>query len=455
MENSKKMLNENTGQLLLKFSLPAIVGLLVNALYNIVDSMFVGRGVGDLALAGVTVTFPLITTYMAFIMMIGMGATAIISIKLGEDKPKEAEKIMANALILFIIMGLTLTVFGLIYLEPILILFGASVDVLPYAIDYTQIILIGSTFLTLGTGMNNFIRAEGSPKVAMNTMLIGAFVNIFLDYIFIFIFKWGIKGAALATIISYMVNTIWVMHHFISGNSSLRIKFDNMRLKYALVSRIFIVGFPTFVLQVTASIQQLILNRKLGQYGGDAALAVIGIIKSITTFLVMPAMGISQGAQPIVGFNHGAKRYDRVKEVLTLSVISATSIVTLGFVVSKIFPYQLIGLFNTNPQLIEMGVYGMNIFFKFLPLVGVQMISASYFQAVGKPNQATLLSLSRQVIIFIPLLVMLPKTYGLNGVWWSAPLSDIGAFILTGIWLLVEVRQLSKSSPKTKKVIVN
>ena len=455
MGNSKKMLSESTAKLLLKFSLPAIVGLLVNALYNIVDSIFVGRGVGDLALAGVTVTFPLITTYMAFIMMIGMGATAIISIKLGEDKPKEAEKIMANALVLFVIMGFTLTVFGLIYLEQILIFFGASVDVLPYATDYTRIILLGSTFLALGTGMNNFIRAEGSPKVAMNTMLIGAFTNIFLDYIFIFIFKWGIKGAALATIISYMVNTIWVMYHFVSGNSSLRIKFRNMKLRWALVSRIFVVGFPTFVLQVTASIQQLILNRKLGQYGGDTALAVIGIIMSITTFLVMPAMGISQGAQPIVGFNHGAKRYDRVKEVLTLSVISATTIVTIGFVVSKLFPYQLIGLFNTNPQLIEMGVYGMNIFFKFLPLVGVQMISASYFQAVGKPNQATLLSLSRQVIIFIPLLVILPKTYGLNGVWWSAPLSDIGAFILTGIWLLVEVKQLSKNPGQAKSVPVN
>lgn len=455
MENSKKMINESTWKLLLKFSLPAIIGLLVNALYNIIDSMFVGRGVGDLALAGVTVTFPIITTYMACIMMIGMGATSIISIKLGENKPEEAEKIMANAFVLFILMGLTLTFFGLFYLEPILIFFGASVDVLPYAADYTRIILIGSTFLALGTGMNNFIRAEGSPKVAMNTMLIGAFTNIILDYIFIFIFKWGIKGAALATVISYMVNTAWVMYHFISGNSTLNIKFENMRLRYSLVERIFIVGFPTFVLQVTASIQQLILNRKLAQYGGDTALAVIGIIMSITTFLVMPAMGISQGAQPIVGFNHGAKRYDRVKEVLTLSVISATSIVTVGFIVSKLFPYQLISLFNTNPELIEMGVYGMNIFFKFLPLVGMQMISASYFQAVGKPHQATLLSLSRQVIIFIPLLVILPKIYGLNGVWWSAPLSDIGAFILTGVWLWVEVRQLSKSVAVTESVTVS
>lgn len=450
MNNAEDMTRESTSRLLLRFSLPAIIGLLVNALYNIVDSIFVGRGVGELALAGVTVTFPIVTTYMACIMMIGMGATSVISIKLGEKKPEEAEIIMGNAFVL-LIMGLSLTSLGLFFLEPILIFFGASANVLPYAMDYTRIILLGSTFLALGTGMNNFIRAEGNPKIAMNTMLIGAFTNIVLDYIFIFIFNWGIKGAAAATVISYMVNTVWVLYHFVSGNSSLKIKLKNFKLKTSFVKIIFVIGFPTFVLQVTASIQQLILNRSLGFYGGDTALAVIGIIMSIATFLVMPAMGISQGAQPIVGYNHGAKRYDRVKEVLTLSIISATSIVSLGFVILRIWPAQLMGLFNSNPELIEMGVHAMNIFFMFLPLVGVQMISASYFQAVGKPRQATLLSLSRQIIIFIPLLIILPRYYGLDGVWWSSPLSDIGAFIVTGIWLWVEVRHLSRTS-KTAKV---
>lgn len=445
MSNSSEMITESTGKLLFKFSLPAIVGLLVNALYTIIDSIFVGKGVGDLALAGVTVTVPIITIYMAFIMLVGMGATSLISIKLGENKRDEAEKIMGNAFILFLIMGISLTVFGLIFLEPILIYFGASPDILRFSVDYTRIILLGSTFLAIGLGMNNFIRAEGNPKVAMNTMLIGAITNIVLDYVFIFIFKWGIKGAALATILSYAVNTVWVMRHFLKGKSILKFRKENFKLQSVFVKSILIVGFPTFVLQVTQSIQQVILNKSLSLYGGDIALAVIGIIMSITIFLVMPAMGISQGAQPIVGFNHGAKRYDRVKEVLTYSIISATAILSVGFAVSKIWPVQLISLFNTNPELIEMGVHGMDIFFKFLPLVGMQMISASYFQAVGKPKQATILSLSRQVLIFIPLLVILPRFFGLEGIWWSAPLSDLGAFIMTGAWLWIEIRQLTKS----------
>lgn len=445
MKESEEMRVESIPKLLLRFSMPAIVGLLVNSLYNIIDSMFVGRGVGDLGLAGVTVSFPIVTSFMACIMLIGMGATSLISIRLGQKKGDEAEEIIANAFTLFIVLGLSLTAIGLIFLKPILIFFGASPAVLPYATDYMRILLMGSVFLAVGTGMNNFIRAEGNPKMAMNTMLIGTVTNIFLDYLFIFIFKWGIKGAALATIISYAVTTTWVLHYFLSGKSKLKIRAQNFRLNKVLVKAIFIVGFPTFVLQITGSIQQLILNRSLAHYGGDTALAVIGVIMSIVTFLVMPAMGVSQGAQPIIGYNYGAKQYKRVKETLVLSIISATAIVTLGFLASKIWPSQLIGLFNEDPALITMGVHAMGIFFKFLPLVGVQMISASYFQAVGKPNQATLLSLSRQVIIFIPLLIFLPRQFGLEGVWWSAPFSDLGAFLLTGIWLWVEIKQLNKT----------
>lgn len=436
---------ESIPRLMLRFSLPAIIGLLVNALYNIVDSIFVGRGVGDLALAGVTVTLPFITIFMAFIMLIGMGATSLISIRLGEGKGDEAERIIGNALALFLILGITLTIIGLLFLEPILISFGASPNVLPYAMDYMRIILIGSTFLAIGTGMNNFIRAEGNPKIAMNTMLIGAVTNIVLDAIFIFLFKWGIKGAAAATIISYAVTSSWVLYHFLAGNSKLKLKFENLKLEFSIIKIIVIVGFPTFVLQVTGSIQQLILNKTLAQYGGDTSLAVIGIIMSITTFLIMPAMGISQGAQPIIGFNYGAKNFGRVKETLKLAIISATGIVSLGFIVSKIWPSQLIGLFNKEPELIALGVHAMGIFFKFIPLVGVQMISSSYFQAVGKSNQATLLGLSRQVLIFIPLLIIFPRYAGLEGVWWSAPFSDLGAFALTSIWLWYEVKQLNKS----------
>lgn len=381
MNESKLMTQERIPKLMLKFSLPAIIGLLVNALYNIIDSIFVGNGVGDLALAGVTVCFPFITAYMACIMLIGMGATSLISIRLGEKKEGEAEKIVGNAFVLFLIIGVIITLLGLIFLKPILIFFGASPDVLPFA-----------------------------------------------------------------TIISYSVTSTWVLYHFLSGKSTLKIKLENLKLKRLVVNSILLIGFPTFVLQVTGSIQQLILNRSLAHYGGDTALAVIGIIMSIVTLLVMPAMGISQGAQPIIGFNYGARQFKRVKDTLKLSIVSATALVTIGFVFSKIWPTQLISLFNDKPELIELGVHGMDIFFKFLPLIGMQMISASYFQAVGKPNQATLLSLSRQIIIFIPLLIVLPLYWGLEGVWWSGPFSDLGAFILTGLWLWVEIKRLNKDS---------
>ncbi len=453
MNESEQMSVEKISKLMWRFSTPAIIGLLVSSLYNIMDSIFVGNGIGDLALAGVTVGLPVVTTFMACVMLIGMGATSLISIRLGEKKKDEAEKIMGNALTLFLIIGISLSVFGIIFLEPILIFFGATPNVLPYAIDYMKIILGGSIFFALGVGMNNFIRAEGNPRIAMNTMLIGAITNIILDYIFIFIFHWGIKGAAIATIISYAISSTWVLYHFIRGNSLLKIQVENLKLNKSLVKGIVIIGFPTFVLQVTNSFQQLILNRSLAHYGGDLALAAIGIIMSLTMFLILPALGISQGAQPIIGFNYGAKQLDRVKDTLKLSIIASTGLITFGFLISKIWPAQLVRLFNKDPELIELGIHSMGIFFKFLPLVGVQMVSASYFQAVGKPNQATLLSLSRQVIIFIPLLIILPRFYGLEGVWWSAPFSDLGAFLLTGIWLWIEIRQLDKHTSLTKNSI--
>ncbi len=446
MNKTAQMKEEKIPKLLLKFSLPAIVGLLVNSLYNIVDSIFIGRGIGDMGLAAVTVSFPIVTSFVACIMLIGMGGTVLISIRLGEKNETEAEEIIGNALVLFLIIGISLTIFGLIFLKPILTLFGASPTLLPLASDYLRIILIGSVFLAIGTGMNNFIRAEGNPKVAMNTMLIGTITNIILDYIFIFIFHWGIKGAALATIISYSITSTWVLYYFFSGNSMLKIRIENFRLRALIIKSILIAGFPTFILQLSGSIQQLVLNRSLAHYGGDMALAVIGIIMSIVTFLVMPAMGISQGAQPIIGYNYGAKELGRVKSTLKFSAASATFVVTLGFIFSKLWPAQLIGLFNQDPQLIDMGTHAMGIFFKFIPLVGLQMISSGYFQAVGKPNQATLLGLSRQVFIFIPLLLILPHYFGLEGVWWSGPFSDLGAFILTGVWLLYEIRHLNKAA---------
>jgi putative MATE family efflux protein len=432
-------------RLLLKFSLPAIVGMLVHALYNVVDSIFVGRGVGELALAGITVCFPIVIILMAFVMLIGMGATTLISIRLGEDRLKEAERIAGNAFGLFFIIGIVLTLLGLMFIEPLLVLFGASKDVLPFAIQYMQIILLGSIFMAIGIGMNNFIRAEGNPKMAMYTMVIGAITNIILDYIFIFIFHWGIRGAAIATVIAYMVSGIWVLYYFLSGNSLIKIRIRNLRPEQQIVRTIMTVGFPAFAMQITSCVQNLILNRSLVYYGGDLALAAIGILMSVATLLVMPVIGISQGAQPIIGFNYGANELERVKTAVKLSVFVATLVVSIGFIITRLWPEQLIKLFNRNQQLIELGTNAISIFFLFLPLVGLQLIGAGYFQAVGKPIQATILSLSRQVIIFIPLLLILPVYMGLDGIWRTAALSDLGAFVLTGAWLLYEIKHLGRT----------
>ncbi|HHU75893.1 MAG TPA: MATE family efflux transporter [Firmicutes bacterium] len=442
MDRARQMTEGEIPGLLLKFSLPAIIGMVVHALYTFVDSVFVGRGVGELALAGITVGFPIVIIIMAFIMLIGMGATTLISIRLGEKKHSEAELIVGNALGLFFVLGLVLTILGFVFIEPLLAIFGASSDVLPYSLDYMRIILLGILFVAFGLGMNNFIRAEGNPKTAMYTMLIGAITNIILDYVFIFIFHWGIKGAAIATVISYAVSSIWVLYYFLSGKSVLKIHFKNLRPRWPIVKKTMSVGFPVFAMQVTNSVQNLILNRSLVHYGGDLALATIGILMSVAVLLIMPAMGISQGAQPIIGFNYGAKKLGRVKMTVQLAVVVATSIITFGFIISRFWPAQLIGFFNQNPDLIQLGTRALSIFFMFLPLVGLQLIGAGYFQAVGKPVQATILSLSRQVIIFIPLLLALPLYWGLDGIWRAAAISDVGAFLLTSIWLWYEAKQL-------------
>jgi len=297
MDHAKQLGEGSLGTLLLKFSIPAIVGMTVSALYNIVDRIFVGRGVGSLAIAGITIGFPIMLIVMAFSMLVGMGATSLISIRLGEKKKEEAELIAGNALLLLIILSLSLSIPGLLFLTPLLKLFGASNEVLPYAGDYLRIILLGTVLFGISFGMNNFIRAEGNPHTAMYTMLIGAVANIVLDYYFIFILGLGIKGAALATVIAQGISALWVLYYFFFGRSVLKIQWKNLKLEPLVIRSIFTIGFPPFAMQLVDSVKQVILLKSLGIYGGDLAIAAMGILFSISTILVMPVIGISQGAQ--------------------------------------------------------------------------------------------------------------------------------------------------------------
>jgi putative MATE family efflux protein len=443
MNYSNRLGEDSVSSLLLKFSIPAITGMIVNALYNVVDKMFVGNYVGPDGLAGLTIGFPIMIILMAFSMLVGFGATSLISIRLGEHKKEEAEVIAGNAVILLILVSLIISILGLIFIDPLLKLFGASEHVLPYAREYLSIILYGAVFQGIGFGMNNFIRAEGNPKMAMFTMLIGAITNIVLDYTFIAIFGWGIKGAAIATIISQAVSAAWVLSYFLTGKSTIKLYSNNLKLRKSVVLGIFSIGMAPFSMQVASSLITIILNKSLGNYGGDRAIAAMGIINGISTLILMPIFGINQGVQPIIGYNYGAKKYARVKKALKYAITAATVVVTAWFIIIRIFPEGLIRIFNKkDPELIALGARGLKIYFTFLPVIGAQIVSSNYFQAVGKPKQAMFLSLSRQVVLLLPALLVLPKFFGLDGVFMAGPFSDLGSSIITIIWLIVELRNL-------------
>lgn len=445
MDRSKQLGEEKVSKLLVRFSIPAIVGMLVNALYNVIDRIFIGNDVrsGTLGLAGITIGFPIMLIIMAFAMLIGIGANSLVSIRLGEGKKDEAELILGNAMVLLVGVAVVISAIGLVFLEPLLRIFGASGAVLPYAKDYLSIILCGAVAQTVGFGMNNFIRAEGNPRIAMYTMLIGAILNTLLAPLFIFGFGWGIKGAGFATVLAQIVSAVWVMYHFLGGKSTLKIHLKNLRLKQPIVTKIITLGTAPFLMQLAASLLNGIMNKSLIVYGGDIAVSGMGVVMSITMLILMPIFGINQGAQPIIGYNYGARKFDRVKEALKLAVMAATFVVFIGFVAVRLFPSQLVAMFNREDlELISFGERALKIFLIFLPIIGFQIVSANYFQAVGKPKHASFLSLSRQILILIPALLILPRFFGLDGVLMAGPVADLTSSIITGIFLFVELRNL-------------
>lgn len=442
MERSKSLGEEKISVLLWRFSLPAIVGMVVNALYNVVDSIFVGRGVGEIGLAAVTIAFPIMIILMGFGMLVGVGASAVVSLRLGENKQHEAEKILGNAFTLAAILSVSLSAGMLLFLDPILIALGAEAEVLPYARDFTRIILLGSIFMYIGFGLNSVVRAEGNPQMAMKTILISSGLNIVLNPLFIFTFQLGISGSALATVVSQGVSAIWVLVYFMSTKSLLRLRIANLRLDKEIIISIFKIGLSPFLMQIAASVVTVLFNFSLLKYGGELAVASIGIITRIAMLMLMPIFGLSQGLQPIIGYNYGAKNYHRVIKALKIAIYSATIFSIVGFLIVQIFDTQIIMLFNDNPDLIEIGSHGMRIYLFMLPVIGFQIIGANYFQAVGKAGYAIILSMSRQIIILIPLVLLLPGILGLNGAWLASPIADLVAAILTGIFLMKEIKKL-------------
>ncbi|MCY6485135.1 MATE family efflux transporter [Clostridium aestuarii] len=461
MDKSKELGTGKISSLLWKFSIPAIIGMMVNALYNIIDRIFIGQGVGSDAIAGLAITLPISTIIMAFGMLVGIGACTLVSIKLGEKKHKEAEQILGAAVLLDIIISGAVGILGVIFIKPILITFGASNVTFPYAKEYIIIILAGAVVQNIGFGINNIIRSEGNPKIAMRTMLVGGFLNIILDPLFIFDFGLGlgIKGAAIATVISETVNTILVMYYFINKNSGsiLKLKKSTVKLNIQISAKIFAIGLSPFSMQIASSAVTALYNRGLYKYGGDIAVAAMGIIVSISLFVFMPIFGINQGVQPILGYNYGAKSYARVKDALKLAIYAGVGIGTIGFIAVEFFPEILISLFSrNNPELINLGARGLKIDLMFLPIIGYQIVASNYFQAIGKAKISIFLSFLRQVIVLIPIIIILPRYLHLDGLWFSQPIADIIAVFITGYFLYKDIKQLNnlQMSQETKKELI-
>jgi putative MATE family efflux protein len=434
----------NIGKLLLNYSIPAIASMTVASIYNIIDRIFIGQGVGPLAIAGLAITFPVMNLAIAFGSLVGSGASTMISIRLGERKINSASRFLGNAVIINIIIGVLFTVLGLCFLNPILYAFGASADTISYAYDFMQVILFGNIFTCMFFGLNNVLRATGYPKKAMIITIGTVIINLLLAPIFIFYFKWGIKGAAWATVISQIVGAIVVIAHYFNKNNTLYFQKRFLKLKSGVVGRIFEMGMSSFTINFCACIVVVILNNSLKKYGGDLAVGAYGIIVSILGLIIMLVFGFNLGMQPIVGYNYGAKQYDRVLLTLRYALVIGTSISTFGFLIGEIFPWYLARAFTTDQTLIDLTVEGMRIVAITSPIVGGQVVSTSFFQAIGMPKVSIFLSMSRQLLLLIPTLLIFPHFFNLQGVWMALPVSDFISCLLTAIVLGYHYRRMKQ-----------
>ncbi|MBN2461846.1 MAG: MATE family efflux transporter [Candidatus Cloacimonetes bacterium] len=434
--------DENILRLLLNLSAPATIGMITMALYNLVDTIFVGRGVGPLAIAGLAIVFPFQMLVLALGQMIGMGAASIISRSLGAEDKERAEKALANMILSTSVFGITLAVSGNIFLSPLLRAFGATEAIMPYSREYLQVILMGTVFHIFLISSNNVIRAEGRAAIAMGTMIVSAVLNIILDPVFIFVLKMGVRGAAIATVISQAVAAGYIIGFFKSGISELQLRQRFLKPDWEILREKFAIGLSAFVRQAAGSIFIIVVNHSLAYYGTDLTLAAFGVIHRLLRFTIMPVFGIAQGMQPIVGYNYGARRPALARKAISLATWGATIMAITGFILLFAFPATLIAIFTDNRELIATGSKALRIIVCVQPLIGVQIIGATTFQALGKALPSLFLSMSRQLLFLIPLLLILPRLLALNGVWLAFPLADIMSFFITLIILIPQLKKL-------------
>lgn len=437
MKNRKNPFKDKAlSALLVRFSAPAIAGMFANALYNIISRIYVGQDVGANGLAGITILFPLGLVYMGFSALIGVGSNALFSIRLGEKRTEEAHLILGNGFVMLTLVGAILTLVSYSFLDPILGLLGADGEVLPYARAYIQVALPGYFLFGIGAGMNHFIRSSGRPKIAMATQLIGAFINLVLGPIFIFGLRWGIRGAAAATVCGQFVSFIWVLWFFLGKRSAYRLHWKYCLLKKYIVLESMAVGFSQFAFQLASSLLNVILNHALLKYGGNLAISAVGIAVSVNTLVLMPLIGISQGAQPLIGYNYGARKYKTAIQTLKMSLRWGMAITTTGFILIEWFATPIAAVFNSqDTALVTLAARVIRILNLLLPLIPLQVLATSFFQAINKPLKAAFLSLSRQVLLVIPLVFILPLFFKLDGVF-LAPVTADAISTLMAVYLL-------------------
>ena len=437
---------KNVGVLLREYAIPGIIAMTAASLYNMVDSIYIGhiKDIGAYAISGLAVTFPLMNLSTALGTLVGVGASTMISVLLGQKNYTSANRVLANEVALNIIIGTIFAVLTLSFIEPILYFFGASENTLPFAKDYMSIILLGNVITHLYFGLNNCIRASGNPKKAMNLTIFTVVFNSILDHILIFGLDMGIKGAAIATIVSQMLALSFAWKYFMDKKNILHFPKGIFKLDWKIAKSSLEIGMGPFLMNSASSIVTLFINQQLRKYGGDLSLGAYGIVNRISFLFVMIVMGLNQGMQPIAGFNYGARQYKRVKEVYKLTALWATAVVTLGFVISEFLSVPTVSIFTNSPVLIEKSAHGlrsMNIFF---PIVGFQMVATNFFQCLGMVKKSIILSLSRQLLLLVPMIYLLPIYYGVSGVWYSFPVADISSAILTLIMIAALFKKLNK-----------
>lgn len=439
---------ERIGKLLIRYAVPAIIAMLASSLYNIVDRAFIGHGVGAMALSGLAVTFPLMNLSAALGSMVGVGSGTMISIKLGQKDYESAQKLLGNSITLNIVAGILFGALSIIFLDPILRIFGATDVTIGYAREYMIIILAGNVFTHLYLGINCILRAAGHPKKAMTATISAVLLNVVLDYLFIMVFHWGIRGAAIATVISQIVAFAWQSTQLFDKSEIIHLKRGIYRLRRDLVGNMLKIGLSPCLMNIAASLVVLIINRALLKYGNDIAIGAYSIINSIGFIFVMIVVGFNQAMQPIAGYNYGARQNDRVLKVLYMTMLCGTCVTTLGFIVGEFMPDMCIRIFTGDAELTEIARTGMRIYFLVFPLVGSQMVIGNFFQSIGMPGKSILMSLSRQLLLLIPMLIILPRYYGINGVWYSMPAADALSVILGFSLLIPQVRKLKLENAK-------